>query len=80
MKRYYTTLQYSNSTYTGQVYDANNNQLIFTTKPHRAQRLAIQEMDSFIDGASVNEPITLNQIAPSETIPTVSPRKRCCGR
>ena len=79
MKKYYTTLQFLNNAYIGQVYDSNNNQLIFTTKPYNVQRQAIQEMDSFIDGTAVNEPITLNQIT-SETLPSATPRRRCCGR
>lgn len=79
MKKYYTTLQLTNNTYVGQVYDAANNQLLFTTKTHTAQRQAVQEMDSFIDGTTVNETITLNQI-PAENIPTTTPRRRCCGR
>jgi hypothetical protein len=84
MKKYYTTLQLTNNVYIGQIFDASNNQLLFTTKPHTTQRHAVQEMDSFIDGTTVNETVTLKPsvVEPSvvESTPTQAPRKRCCGR
>jgi hypothetical protein len=79
MKKYYTTLQLTNNVYIGQVYDATNNQLLFTTKPHTVQRRAVQEMDSYIDGTAVTESVALQPLV-TETTPIQQPRRRCCGR
>jgi hypothetical protein len=81
MKKLYTTLQLTNNFYTGQVYDATNNQLLYTTKPHTAQRHAVQEMDSYIDGTTITETAVLQpQPLVTETLPTQQPRRKCCGR
>lgn len=82
MKNYFTTLQVSNNTYIGEVYDKTNNQLLYTTKPYLTQRQAVQEMDFFIDGTVTNDVVTINkpEVPVQSTLPPKTAPRRCCGR
>lgn len=84
MKKHYTTLDIQNGQFIGSVFDANNNQLLYKTKPHLTQLQVAQELNTYMQTqkpaiSEQSQPLTPQQ--PAKQVSLIKPmRGRCCGR
>jgi hypothetical protein len=83
MKKYFTSLEVQNDQFVATVFDANTNQELYKTKPHRSQSHAMKDVNGFLTN---QKPIkespqagTFVNTAVHPPVPGTTSR-RCCSR
>jgi hypothetical protein len=93
MSNYFTAVIFENERYFGQVFQANTNQLIYTSRGYYSQDQAAKDARDYIikaapsniqnTGTNSSEPISTSNIITSIATYRSSPTRtsgRCCGR
>jgi len=79
MQNYFTSIEYSDNTYVGVLYEKNTNREMFRTQKYMSQSQAIKEINNYIASkqSSQQQASVLNtvKLQPITHIPG-----RCCGR
>ena len=83
MKKYYTSINLVDNRYIGTVFDSNNNQEVYKSKPYSSQLQAVQDITNFLTGQQTQlNSNTSRQVITNTTthVPAPSTPRRCCGR
>lgn len=83
MKKYFTAINESEGKYIGTVFDANNNQEVYKSKPYFSQSQAMQDINIFLATSKppINDPAPQTIVNSSRHVPGApGGQRRCCGR
>lgn len=80
MKTYFTSFELEEGKFKGIIYDANTNQIIYTTKLHDSQASTTLEVNEYISKLTVTTPPNQPKSSSSSSIQPIQFKKRtCCG-
>lgn len=85
MNKYYTTLEISESGYTATIFNAQNNQPVYKTKPYSSQAQASYDANIYLTTNKAPEsvppaPQTITNTTVYRPTPNTATPRRCCGR